>query len=65
TAQLRVDPATDYGYNSWMAGFCPARRGRPPIAFAMVVQGARQSGAAECGPRLQAFFRGFYGEGAE
>lgn len=51
--------------NAWLAGFLPAHRGRPAVAFAMVLFDTTQNGAEACGPRLAEFLRGFYGEGRE
>jgi cell division protein FtsI/penicillin-binding protein 2 len=47
-------------HNGWMAGYAPARIGRPPIAFAMVVLETPGSGAEACGPKLANFFQRFY-----
>jgi len=58
TAQV----AGERDHNAWMAGFAPARLGRPAIAFAMVVLDTPLHGGAACGPRLHEFFRRFYGD---
>jgi len=63
TAQLIRNGHKDF--NAWIAGFAPAQRGRPPIAFAMVILRSMQSGAESCAPRLEEFFRAFYAEGAQ
>ncbi|MHC4937778.1 MAG: penicillin-binding transpeptidase domain-containing protein, partial [Planctomycetota bacterium] len=47
---------------AWLAGFGEAHAGRPPIAFAVVVEFSNQHGGEECGPRLADFLREFYGE---
>lgn len=49
--------------NAWLAGFLPAHKGRPMVAFAMVVFDTEQNGAEACAPRLAEFLRAFYGEG--
>lgn len=49
-------------YNAWIAGFAPARDGRPAIAFAMVVLDTRHHSGDACGPRLHEFFQRFYEE---
>jgi penicillin-binding protein 2 len=49
-------------YNAWIAGFAPARDGRPAIAFAMVVLDTQHHSGDACGPRLHEFFQRFYGE---
>jgi penicillin-binding protein 2 len=51
--------------NAWMAGFAPAQKGRPAIAFAMVVMRTPFGGGHECGPRLAEFFRYFYEESTQ
>ncbi len=48
-------------YNSWIAGFAPARANRPRIAFAMVIRDTDLPSADACGPRLRDFFARFYG----
>ncbi|MHC4549004.1 MAG: penicillin-binding transpeptidase domain-containing protein [Planctomycetota bacterium] len=53
------------GYNAWLAGFAPARKPRPAIAFAMVVLDTPLHGAEACGPRLEEFFRYFYEEASQ
>jgi penicillin-binding protein 2 len=52
-------------HNAWIAGFLPAHRGRPPVAFAMVLFDTPLHGGEACAPRLEGFLRGFYGEGGE
>ncbi len=64
TAQVRGGQR-DPRYNSWIAGFAPARAGRPPISFAIVVLNARRHSGEECGPRLAEFLAGFYAETTE
>jgi len=51
--------------NAWLAGFLPAYRGRPAIAFAIVVFDTEENGAQACAPRLAEFLRGFYAEDAQ
>jgi len=51
--------------NAWMAGFAPAQKGRPAIAFAMVEMRTPFGGGHECGPRLAEFFRYFYEESTQ
>ncbi len=48
--------------NAWLAGFLPAHRGRPAIAFAIVVFDTELNAAAACAPALSDFLRGFYVE---
>jgi cell division protein FtsI/penicillin-binding protein 2 len=62
TAQVSVERSLN---NAWMAGFAPAQRGRPSIAFAMVVLRTPFGGGHECGPRLAEYFRYFYSEKAQ
>ncbi|MHC4847593.1 MAG: penicillin-binding transpeptidase domain-containing protein [Planctomycetota bacterium] len=47
-------------HTTWIAGFAEAHAGRPPLAFAMVVEYSSQHGGEECGPRLAQFLREFY-----
>lgn len=49
--------------NAWLAGFLPAHRGRPAIAFAIVIFDTELNAAQACAPSLAEFLRGFYGEG--
>jgi cell division protein FtsI/penicillin-binding protein 2 len=51
--------------NAWMAGFAPPQKGRPAVAFAMVVMRTPFGGGHECGPRLAEFFRYFYEESTQ
>jgi len=51
--------------NAWLAGFLPPYRGRPAIAFALVIFDTEENGAQACAPRLADFLRGFYAEGAQ
>jgi len=55
----------DPRYTSWLAGYAPARAGRPPISFALVVLNARRGAREECGPRLVEFLDAFYAESGE
>jgi len=64
TAQVRAG-VRDPRYNSWLAGYAPARAGRPPISFALVVLNARRGAREECGPRLVEFLDAFYAESGE
>jgi len=50
-------------HHSWIAGYAPARKGRPAIAFCIVVFRTGLSTAQVCGPRLEEFLRAFYREG--
>ena len=49
--------------NAWLAGYLPPHRGRPAVAFAIVVFDTELNAAAACAPALSDFLRGFYGEG--
>jgi cell division protein FtsI/penicillin-binding protein 2 len=51
--------------NAWLAGFLPAHRGRPAIAFAIVIFDTELNAAQACAPALAEFLRGFYGEGGQ
>ncbi|HEX5135460.1 MAG TPA: penicillin-binding transpeptidase domain-containing protein [Planctomycetota bacterium] len=48
--------------NAWLAGYVPEHRGRPAIAFALVLFDTELNAAAACAPVLEEFLRGFYGE---
>ncbi|MCZ6786651.1 MAG: penicillin-binding transpeptidase domain-containing protein, partial [Planctomycetota bacterium] len=61
---LRADEH-DPLHNAWMAGFAEARKGKPPIAFAIVVLETPLSGPQACGPRLERFFESYYRERRE
>jgi len=49
--------------NAWLAGYLPAHKGRPPIAFALVLFDTELNAAAACASALEEFLRGFYAEG--
>jgi cell division protein FtsI/penicillin-binding protein 2 len=51
--------------NAWLAGYLPPFRGRPAVAFALVVFDTEENGAAACADRLAEFLRGFYAEGEQ
>lgn len=61
TGTAQIGPHGDL-HNAWLAGFVPARGGRPTIAFAMVVLRTTDHGSSACGPRLRDFLLGFYRE---